>query len=292
MRIFFIGTVDLSRLALARILELGGQVVGVATRKASAFNADHSDLGPLCAEQGVVFRHVEDINNPETVDWMRGLRPDIIFCFGWSSLLKEEILGLAPMGVIGFHPAALPLNRGRHPLIWALALGLPETASTFFFMDKGADTGDILSQERFTLDYEDDAASAYAKMTAAAMRQIGDFLPKLQAGNPERRPQPAAGNTWRKRKAEDGRIDFRMGSRAVYNLVRALARPYPGAHVARKDGDVKVWKAREAGWSEPNLEPGKVLAVNGSVITVKTYDGAVDLLEHEFDPLPEEGSYL
>jgi methionyl-tRNA formyltransferase len=63
------------------------------------------------------------------------------FCLGWSNLLKAEILKAAPLGVIGFHPAALPANRGRHPLIWALGLGLDETATTFFFMDKGADRG-------------------------------------------------------------------------------------------------------------------------------------------------------
>ena len=159
-------------------------------------------------------------------------------------------------------------------------------------MDEGADTGDILSQAAFSLAYEDDAASAYAKMTAAALRQIGDFLPGLQSGTATRTPQPKSGNTWRKRKAEDGRIDFRMGSRAIYNLVRALARPYPGAHVAGKEGDVKVWKAAEAISAESNLEPGKVVAVLGRTIRVKTSDAAIDLLEHGFATLPGIGTYL
>ena len=66
--------------------------------------------------------------------------------------MGNRILDLAPLGIIGFHPAALPRNRGRHPIVWALVLGLEETASTFFFMDKGADTGDILSQEKIKTD--------------------------------------------------------------------------------------------------------------------------------------------
>jgi len=66
-----------------------------------------------------------------------------------SSLLKKELLSLPPNGVLGYHPAKLPQNRGRHPLIWSLVLGLEESASTFYFMDEGADSGDILSQKDF-----------------------------------------------------------------------------------------------------------------------------------------------
>ena len=88
----------------------------------------------------------------------------MIFCFGWSSLLKERVLNIPPMGVIGYHPAKLPENRGRHPLIWAIALGLENSASTFFFMDKGADSGDILSQVDFNISYQDDAQSVYQKV--------------------------------------------------------------------------------------------------------------------------------
>ena len=83
------------------------------------------------------------------------MKPDIIFCFGWSSLIKSEVLNLTKLGVVGYHPAMLPNNRGRHPLIWAKILGLTQTGSTYFFMDEGADTGDILDQSSFeiSIDY-------------------------------------------------------------------------------------------------------------------------------------------
>ena len=66
---------------------------------------------------------------------------------GWSRIIGKELLAVPPKGIVGYHPAALPANRGRHPIIWALALGLKETASTFFFMDNGADSGPIISQK-------------------------------------------------------------------------------------------------------------------------------------------------
>lgn len=65
----------------------------------------------------------------------------MIFCFGWSRLIKPPLLELPPMGVVGFHPAALPKNRGRHPLIRALVLGLRETASETNFGIDPRDTG-------------------------------------------------------------------------------------------------------------------------------------------------------
>ena len=88
-----------------------------------------------------------------------------------SRLLKEEILSIAPFGVVGFHATALPANRGRHPIIWALVLGLSETASTFFFMDEGADSGDILSQYKLSISENDNAESLYKKVIKVASVQ-------------------------------------------------------------------------------------------------------------------------
>ena len=89
-----------------------------------------------------------------------------------SSNSLEKILSKSPIGVIGFHPAALPANRGRHPIIWSLALGLKSTASTFFFMDKNVDSGDILSQASIKISDSDDARSLYDKVTKTALSQI------------------------------------------------------------------------------------------------------------------------
>ena len=83
--------------------------------------------------------------------WIQDLNPDLIFCLGWSSLLKRSTLDIPKFGVIGYHPSLLPKNKGRHPIIWALALGLKETGSTFFLMNEGVDTGKIINQKRLKL---------------------------------------------------------------------------------------------------------------------------------------------
>lgn len=246
MKVFFIGTVEFSRCALAKLIGMKTRIAGVATRAQSPFNADFADLTPLCREANIPYRFVNNINDEEVVSWIKSLCPDIIFCFGWSELLKRELLDLVPRGVVGFHPAALPANRGRHPIIWALALGLEETASTFFFMDEGADSGDILSQQFIRIESFDDAQSLYSKIIDTAMRQIEGFVPEIENGTYTRVPQDhSLANTWRKRSKNDGKIDFRMSAYSIYNLVRALTKPYVGAHVVYNGKEYKVWKSKE-----------------------------------------------
>ncbi len=293
MRIIFIGTVKSSAVFLQKLINLNADIRGVVTKKEASYNADFVDLTPICRENNIPFIFTNNVNDNDTISWIQAKKPDIIFCFGFSALLKKPLLELAPMGVVGFHPAALPKNRGRHPIIWALALGLTETASTFFFMDEGADSGDILSQKPIAIDYSDDASTLYKKILKAGQQQIEEFLPLLENGTfPRIEQDDSKANYWRKRSKEDGRIDFRMCKSTIYNLVRALTKPYVGAHIIYQGKEIKIWKAQEIEFDGSNIEPGKILKIKGNTVTVKCADGAVALLEHEFETLPCEGEYI
>lgn len=293
MKIVFIGTVNFSEKMLKKLVDIGANVVGVCTKKQSSFNTDFADLTPLCEANLIPYQYIDNINSVESIKWIKRLRPDIIFCFGWSSLIKSELLQLAPMGVVGYHPAKLPENRGRHPIIWALALGLKQSASTFFFMDEGADSGDLLSQINFDISDEDDAKTVYEKITDIAQKQLTDFVPQLENNNFKKiKQQHNLANLWRKRSKQDGKIDFRMTSVAIFNLIRSLTRPYVGAHIEYQGNDVVVWKAEVVPVNKNNIEPGTVLSLDGNAVLVKTYDGAIRLLNHEFDSLPTVGEYL
>ena len=293
MRAVFIGTVEFSLRSLEKLIGLNVNLVGVITKESSSFNSDFVDLKPLCISNGIPCLYVDDINSLDSIKWIKDLNPDVIFCFGWSSLIKKEILNIAPMGVVGYHPAKLPMNRGRHPLIWALALGLEESASTFFFMDEGADTGDILSQVDFEISYQDDARSIYDKVNDIALCQIEDFIPRLKQGKYSKVKQDGLrSNSWRKRNEIDGLIDFRMNSRAIYNLTRALTKPYVGAHIKYRGKNISIWKVKEVDVVKENIEPGSVLNANNKSFIVKSYDGAVEVIGHDFKILPKVGEYL
>lgn len=293
MKSIFIGSVEFSEQALKKMIDLGVDIQGVITKDASSFNSDFVDLSKLALKFNIPYLFTKDINSLEVSDWIRKKEPDVLFCFGWSQLLKKEILDIPNIGVVGYHPAKIPENRGRHPLIWALALGLKETASTFFIMDEGADSGDIISQKSFKIDYEDYAEDVYKKMTRTALSQIEEFLPNLISNEIERVTQDLrSGNKWRKREKEDGKIDFRMSSSNIYNLVRALSKPYVGAHLVHEGSDIKVWRTNPVDFQNKNIEPGKILDIKKENILVKTGDAAIWLLDHEFSKIPQVNSYL
>ena len=290
----FIGCVKSSEIFLKKLCELDINIVGVITKEKSNYNSDFADLSILCRENGIDYIFTENINDKDCVTYIEDKKPDIIFCLGWSQLIKQQILKIPKRGTVGFHPAALPYNRGRHPLIWALALGLQETASTFFLMNEGADTGDIISQKKIAIKYEDDAAALYAKTLEAGCTQLEEIVSGFNNGELISLQQNiSVGNSWRKRGKTDGKIDWRMSVRAIYNLVRALAKPYVGAHFEYQGLEYKVWKVKEIETaSYNNIECGKVIEVfDSNHFLIKGYDGLIEVLECDSVDL-HRGDYL
>ena len=114
-----------------------------------------------CAS-GITARAVTSMRNHDDQQWLRAYEPEVVFCLGSSEILGNDVLDMAPGRVIGFHQAALPRHRGRHPLIWTLALGLPEASSTCSVMDSGTDSGDIVNQQSVPVVYWDFASDVYA----------------------------------------------------------------------------------------------------------------------------------
>ena len=295
MKIVFIGSVLFSGKALQKLIDIDAQIVGIITKKESSFNSDFFDLSIIATENKIPFHYTSNINSFETIEWINIYSPDIIFCFGWSNLIKKEVFTTSKLGIIGFHPALLPHNKGRHPLIWAKALGLKKSGATFFFMDEGADTGDILSQSEFKINFEDDANDLYNKLIKTALSQIEIFYFQLKNQNYLRIQQnKLVGNYWRKRGKKDGLIDFRMSSIAICNLVRALAKPYVGAHLEFENQEIKIWEVEMGKFDleNSNLEPGKVLNIIENKIEVKTGDLSIWLIIHEFIKSPKIGDYI
>lgn len=295
LRLVVIGCVRFSQAMLEELVALERfEICGIVTKRRSDFNADFVDLATCPAAERIPVYHSATNDQGTLASWLKERRPDAAFCLGWSSLLKKEVLSIPPLGVVGYHPALLPRNRGRHPIIWALALGLTETGSSFFMMDEGADSGPILSQLRVRILDEDDAASLYAKLEVTARQQIRLVAEGLRSGTLVPAPQDHARATyWRKRGREDGRIDWRMHAAGVHNLVRALSTPYPGAHAVYRGEDVKIWKTRPGSAGLKDIEPGYVLAVDASEIHVQCGLGTTLVLErHEFKPPISAGDYL
>jgi methionyl-tRNA formyltransferase len=292
-RLVVIGSVDFSNRMLSEIILGGGNVVGVVAKASMGINADFFDLSITAQLQNIPYHKTNDINNDSSAQFISQLQPDYLICVGWSQLLHSKILKIAKSDNIGYHPSELPYNRGRHPVIWSLALGLKKTASTFFSLRLEPDSGPIFAQDLVVIDRKDDAASLLWKLEERAAIQIRLIIKQIKDGQLRgERVAVEKGNIWRRRGEIDGSIDFRMHSSTIYNLTRALSRPYVGAHIKIGDKKIRVWRVKEEQFGPCNIEPGKVLAIKNGNISVKTADGSVLLVEHEISDHVQVGSYL
>ncbi|MFX4263255.1 formyltransferase family protein [Pelotomaculum propionicicum] len=265
MNILFIGCVKSSYVLLEKLLINNKNICGVVTKKESNFNADYEDLIPLCEKYNIEIEYTNDINDDKTIKFIKDKNPDIIYCFGWSQLLKKQVINIPKLGVVGFHPTKLPNNKGRHPVIWTLVLGLTDTASTFFMIDEAVDNGEIVSQYSIKVDLHDDANDLYNKILLVAGHQVIEFTEQFENNKVNFIKQNQLNtNTWRKRTKEDGKIDFRMSALNIYNLVRGLTKPYVGAHLVFEGKEYKVWRCevvKDVKEEYSNIEFGKVLQV-------------------------------
>lgn len=293
MRLLFIGSVKFSLSVLKKLVDINADVVGVVSTEKGLWNSDYIDLKPFCELNSIPFFHTDNINSQKNINLIKNFDVDLIFCIGWSQILSKGILDIPKFGSVGYHPTKLPKNRGRHPLIWTLALGLKTSASTFFKLKEGVDNGNIISQKPFSIDYSDDANSLYEKITKLALLQIEDFFPKLINNQIALVPQKDNdSNFWRERFYEDGLIKFSKDSYVLYNLIRALTKPYIGAHINYKGNDVKVWKAKELKLHSKEIEPGTVVDIQENQITVQCKKKSIILINHEFKKLPKIGELL
>lgn len=294
MRAVFIGCVESSRRTLKALLAIRIlEIVGIVTKQKSGFNSDFCSLVEIAEREQIPY-FIDVNNNKESLeDWLRSLNVEVIFCIGWPYLLSKNVLNVAAKGVIGYHPTDLPRNRGRHPIIWTLALGLKQSASTFFVMNEMPDAGPIVDKKLVFVGPEDNASMLYERLMQAAEIQIVQIARRIVSNTLVLEPQDLSkGNVWRRRSKQDGLIDWRMSSLGIHNLVRALDKPYPGAYSFFNGSEVKIWRVRLATCDEEYLEPGKVLDVHGNCIVVKSGDAAIEIVEHEFPSLPVIGDYL
>ena len=297
--IFFIGCVQSSEVALKALhIRPEIEICGVLTLRSSNFNSDFVDIGGIASNFGLPVHFAEETDKKALTALLTKHSVAIVFVIGWSRLLEIDILSIPTHGVVGFHPAALPQNRGRHPLIWALALGLEHTASTLFVMDEGVDSGPILSKKEVKISQKDDAQSLYDKVLAVLPEQIDGVVDQLVSGNLRTVPQDEVqATTWRKRGPLDGLIDWRMSPEAIFNLTRALTHPYVGAEFRYGERLGKLWRCEIVTGDFPrNVEPGKVLYIEDCGPVIKTGmsadGGAVRLLDIEDCPELHEGDYL
>ena len=276
LRIVFVGALIGGHKNLRALLDGGYNVVGVYTWSDAKSGAScWQSFDDLPGRYGIPVRKVESINAPEVVEEIRALAPDVVVVMSWSGMIGKELLAVPPLGVIGMHPTLLPEHRGRAPIPWALIHGLSKTGVTIFYYVEAADAGDILVQEEIPIAFDDTALTLGQKVDDACVRSLLKALDGLETGTVTPIPQDhARASWWPRRRPEDGIVEWTKPARELYNWVRALTAPYPGAFTFRHGRKIFLWAARIAEDARAG-EPGEVLGVAGDALLVATGDGCL-----------------
>ncbi|MCG1054419.1 formyltransferase [Mycetohabitans sp. B5] len=187
-------------------------------------------VAAVAADYGLPAITPADPHAPELAEAVRAAQPDFLFSFYYRHMLPADLLTLAPRGAFNLHGSLLPKYRGRVPTNWAVLNGETETGATLHEMTAKPDAGAIVAQTPVPILPDDTASQVFDKVTVAAEQTLWRVLPALLAGEAPRLPNDlAAGSYFGGRRPEDGRIDWSRPAQQVYNLVRAVAPPYPGA---------------------------------------------------------------
>ena len=164
------------------------------------------------------------------VEKIRHFNPDLIFVHSYSMLLRPDILTIPKYGAVNIHYALLPKYRGANPVQWAMINGELETGVTMHYMDEGIDSGDIIAQRHVPIYINDTWVDALARINAETDKMLEDEIPRLLAETNARQPQDEShAEKYPRRYPDDGLVDWQQSPYKIYNLVRALVKPLPGA---------------------------------------------------------------
>jgi methionyl-tRNA formyltransferase len=182
------------------------------------------------------------------------------------------------------HGSLLPKYRGRCPVNWVLINGETETGVTLHYMVEKPDAGDIVGQKRVEISFEDTALTLMGKLEKAAVLLLEETWPLIKKGRNRRtRMDLSKGSYFGGRKPEDGLIDWRRTNTEIYNLVRAVTHPYPGAFTYHNGRKMLIWRAvPEEETREVDLPPGSVLPEGGG-FSVVTGGGILKVIQAQIE---------
>lgn len=222
---------------------------------------------------------------------------DIGISMGWQRLIPKSVLDRFAYGIYGFHGNAgyLPFGRGRSPLNWSIILGDTRFNLNLFRYDEKADSPNVFATEMFSITPQDDIRTAQYKNMICSKNLIKKLLAAYKEGNISVRTDYKDFDSWyNKRTAADGKIDFHGRTREIYNLIRGVAAPFPGAFAYVGEEKVTVWEAQpfDEMIDFSAYAPGEVIDVFDNHPIVRTVDGSLLIKKYESEKELQAGDVL
>jgi methionyl-tRNA formyltransferase len=212
------------------------------------------------------------------------MQPSVLYSFFYRNLLPQELLNIAPLGSFNLHTSLLPKYRGRSPVNWMIINGEREAGVTLHHMVARADAGDIVAQRTVEIAEDDTALALYHKLVPLGASIIHEYHPLIVAGlAPRRVPDLTAGSYFGRRRPEDGRIDWKWPARRIFNLVRGVTHPYPGAFCFIQGRMLMVWEARVERDKGKWAESGRIIRSLGNAVEVAAGEGSLLILRSQLE---------
>ena len=259
----------------------------------------YKGLSGLTAKYGIPVHEADSyfLTDEKTRKLMRENEFDIGISMGWQRLIPASVLDCFQYGIYGFHGNSgyLPFGRGRSPLNWSVILGDTRFNLNLFRYDEKADSPNVFATEMFSITPHDDIRTAQYKNMICSKRLIRRLLAAYESGHIDIRTDSKDFDSWYgKRTAADGKIDFHKRTRDIYNLIRGVAAPFPGAFAFCREQEVRVWEAHpfDEMIDFSAYAPGEVIDVFDAKPVVRTVDGSLLIDRYESGLTLEAGDVL
>jgi len=275
-RVVFMGTPDFALPTLERLLAQH-QVVGVFTQPdREAGRGRQVSFSPVkrlaLAHHLPVLQPQSLRREPETVERLRTLSPEVIVVAAYGLILPQTVLDIPAHGCLNVHASLLPKYRGAAPVAGAILGGEAETGITIMLMDAGMDTGPILTQAYTPIRPDDTTGTLETRLAHLGADLLAETLPRWLNGEIVPRPQDDSQATYTRLISKDaGQIDWHEPAELIARKVRAY-HPWPGTYSTWNGRWLKILKAQAIPAGPEPVPPGKVLAYPGG-IAVGTGDG-------------------
>ena len=287
MKIFCVGF-HMEGVEAFKFLSENYNVTGLMTlnEEAASKRSGVFDFREFSDNKQIPYYEVKHINDDSSIEILKEHKPDILLVLGWSQLLNEEVLEIPEIGTIGAHASLLPKMRGSAPINWAIIKGEQKTGNTLMWLNVGVDTGKIIDQYEFEINLYDSCKTLYDNVAKSNKIMLERSLPLIEkegeiGSAQEENDDPILP----RRRPKDGLMDFNKSTFELYNFVRALTRPYPGAYFYYNEKKVIVWKASYSKMLKGSESSGVIIDhVYGfeeadCAVLVSTKDGALIISE-------------
>ncbi|MFQ6943221.1 MAG: methionyl-tRNA formyltransferase [Clostridia bacterium] len=249
MRILFMGTPDFALESLKALYEAKYDIIGVVTNidkpKGRGMKMVASPVKEYAIEKNLqVYQPIKVRNNPEFLEEVRKLNPDLICVVAYGKILPQELLDIPKYGCVNVHGSLLPEYRGAAPIQWAVLNGDKKTGVTTMFMNAGMDTGDMILKEEVEIGEDETTGELWNRLKMIGANLLIKTVKEIENGTATRTKQPEEGTMAPMLSKEMAKIDWEnKTANDIKNLVRGL-NPIMGAYTFLDGKKIKFWKVQ------------------------------------------------